>query len=329
MKNIHGNPTLILKCLATGLALGTGFQASASLNLGGAQNFAVFQTGADGGNWNTSDAFVQGDVGIASAPNITLGNLAVNGDVYSAYSQSTFNLSSIKNWTDAPLGQNPTVLSTYANTIHYSDAALAGIATAVDNAENTANGYTADATYANITLNNGQSQTISLSPLTPHMAGTYVIDITGQLNLNGGTLTLNGTGIPAGANVIVNVGGQFSLNGKAAIKLAGGLTASQVLFNNTTTQAASITGGSIMYGSFMGDDLNAQFNNNASAIYGSVIAGSIQFSSDLRVYGAGNEFIPVSPVPEPGTLAAGVAALLVPVSLFSARTLRSNRLSRA
>ena len=84
-------------------------------------------------------------------------------------------------------------------------------------------------------------------------------------------MLLDGTGLTPGATVIVNVSGQFALNG-GAIRLAGGLKTSQVLVNNTCMQAASITGGGIMYGTFLGDDLNAQFNNNQAAIYGSWMA---------------------------------------------------------
>jgi choice-of-anchor A domain-containing protein len=288
----------------------------ASIDLGGAQNFAVFQTGGSSKNWNTSDAFVQGDVGIAFAPNISLGNLAVNGNVYSAYAKSQFDLSAIRNWTDAPLGQNPTRLSTFANTITYSDPTLTTIASKVETAEDALAGYAADFTLGDVT----GSQTIHLSTKIPNQAGIYVISV-GKLALNNGqVLMLDGQGIPAGANVVVNVSGQLALNG-GSIRLENGLHASQVLVNDTSSQAASITGGGILFGTFMGDDLNAMFNNNGAAIYGSVIAGSIQFASDFRVYATGNEFVPV---PEPATFAAGVL-LLLPIGARSVRTILRRR----
>jgi hypothetical protein len=294
-------------------ALSTAGQAWAIIDLGGAQNFAVFQTGGSGQNWNTSDAFVQGDVGIASAPNISIGNLAVNGNVRSAYSQAQHNLSSIKNWTDAPLGQNPTRLSTFANTITYSDGTLATIATKVETAENTMAGYSSDFALGNLS----GSTTVHLSSVVPHQGGIYVVSI-GNLALNNGqVLTLDGLNVPAGASVVVNVTGSFAING-GAIRLANGLKTSQVLVNDTSTQAASITGGGVMYGTFLGDDLNAQFNNNSAAIYGSVIAGSIQFSSDFRVYGTGNEF---ESVPEPTTFFAG-ALVVLPLAASAIRILR-------
>ncbi len=283
------------------LMMAVGLPAWAAFDLGGAAGYAVFQLGG-GQNWNTSDAFIEGNVALGpNIPNVSVGKLAVNGNVYDYGNWA--GLSAVRSWTDKPLGQNPTRLTTYSGTVYHNALTLGQAAQDARDASTAAKNYVADKNLGDVTGN----KTVTMgTPNTSH-SDVYVIDI-GKLALgNGEVLLLDGSALPAGVNVIVNVSGQFSLNG-GAVKLTGGLLPSQVLINNTTPQAASISGGGLLYGSFLGPSLNAQFNNNKAAVYGSVIAASIQFSSDFRVYGTGNEFVAV---PEPTTLVAGAGAVLV------------------
>jgi len=81
------------------------------------------------------------------------------------------------------------------------------------------------------------------------------------------------------------------------------LTANHVLANDTRTQAASVSGGGLLPASFLVPGLNAQFNDNASVVYGQVAVRIAQFASPFRTLGD-----PV--VPEPSTIIAGVLLLL-------------------
>jgi hypothetical protein len=199
-------------------------------------------------------------------------------------------------------------LTPFTGTVTHN-VSLSQAVTDARNASATALALPADFNLGNV---NGPN-TINLNSITPMTAGVYVIDTTSLTLNNSQILTLNGTGIPANAQVIINVTGQFTLNG-GSIALAGGLMASHVLVNNTSTQAASITGGGLLFGSFLGPNLNAQFNNNAAEVFGQVIVQSVQFSSHFRV---GGELF----VPEPSTVVAGML-LLLPLGASGLRILR-------
>lgn len=298
--------------LVSVLAATIGSNAWAAISLGAASPYAVFQLGGTGaGNFNISDAYINGNVALGPGTYNTSigGNFGVNGNVYDSGNRS--GLTSAEGWdTTTPLGQNPTSLP-FTGTINHnvdlsqavSDALAASAAAAA---------LPADFNLGSVS----GSQTILLNSVTQMTPGVYVINTT-QFTLNNGqVLTLNGTGIPPGSQVIINVSGQFTLNG-GTIALAGGLTADHVLVNNiNTTQAASITGGGQLFGSFLGPTVNAQFNNNSAAVYGQVIVQSVQFSSHFRVFG---ELF----VPEPSTIMAGILLLLP----FGASTLRILRKS--
>lgn len=281
----------------------------AALSLGAASPYAVFQLGG-GGNFNISDAFINGDVAFGPGNyNTSLGgNFGVNGDIYDSGNRSILVPANVVGWDISdPLGTNPTTFP-YSGTI-FHNVSLSQAVTDAQNASTTAAALPADFNLGAVS----GPQTISLNSVVPHTPGIYVIDTT-TFKVSSGMFILDGTGIPAGSQVIINATGQFALTGGGSITLAGGLTANQVLVNNTTTQAASITGASILQGSFLGPNLNAQFNNNAAAVYGQVIAQSIQFSSHFRVFG---ELF----VPEPATVIAA-SLLLIPLGASALRAVR-------
>jgi len=210
----------------------------ASISLGAAGQFALFQLGG-GGNFNTSDAFIQGNVALGPGSyGLSLGNLAVNGNVVDSANRAV-TPSNLHSWVDAPLGQNPT-LTTFTGTVTHN-VDLSQAVTDAKAASTAAAALPADFNEGGI---NGP-KTILLNSVTPMTPGVYVIDATTLTLNNSQVMTLNGTGIPTGSQVIINVTGQFTLNG-GSIALAGGLTADHVLVNNTSTQAASITGSGLL-----------------------------------------------------------------------------------
>src|SRR5215469_16230460 len=76
------NKTGLAKIALAAAIAAFGSNAWAVISLGAAGPFALFQLGG-GGNFNTSDATVQGDVAFGPGNyNVTLGNLGVNGNVF-------------------------------------------------------------------------------------------------------------------------------------------------------------------------------------------------------------------------------------------------------
>ena len=286
---IMGNGFRISKGLGLGaLVLLTGPAAFAALDLGPAADFAVFQMGASGGGgkWNSSDATINGNVAFNDTSPGGNPNTIVNGNIEDP------NVSP-PNWTiSGTSAQEPeSTLNAFANEARaFSSAAAA---------------FTSPSIGA---VNGAQTYTFTAANLA--QPGTYVVSTT-SIDLNGGQdLVLNGAALPAGSRVIVNVSGDFKLNGGSAIILSG-LTAAQVLFNYTGTHDAHLTGGSEFSGTLLAPNSTAAFDDEGAVINGSVIAASVNFSSHVTING-------ISFVPEPTSSIAG-ALLLLP---FGAGALR-------
>jgi choice-of-anchor A domain-containing protein len=208
-------------------------------------------------------------------------------------------------WAAISLGQaGPDVL------LQLGDAPLSQTATDARNASAAVAALSADFNLGNVT----SGQTLRLNKITPNTPGVYVIDMTRLILSGGGALIIDGTGIAQGSQVIINDSGQFTLHGGSSIQVAGGLTVNQLLVNDTSTQTASITGNSLLFGSFLGPNLNAHFSSNGGAVYGQAIAQSIQLDSHFCVHG---ELF----VPEPSTIIAGTL-LLLPLAAGALRFVR-------
>jgi hypothetical protein len=155
-------------------------------------------------------------------------------------------------------------------------------------------------------------------------AGVNVLNITG-LNLNQATLTLNG---PKGGQFVINDSGAFVLN-SGVINLAGGLTASDVVFNLTGTSpdVHSSGGGnsSVLNGILLAEQRNIAFA--PGLINGEAISGgaTIHFVSGAEV----NQ-LPAPPAPTVPTAATApepASVLLVGLGLpaFAVFAYRSRR----
>src|SRR4029077_6604403 len=112
---------------------------------------------------------------------------------------------------------------------HFSasiDSQLAGGITSLQNVSNNA-ALLAPTTGSptSINLSGGQS----LPPISNNpFAGKYVMNLSNFVLSGGSTLTLNGA---AGSAFVLNITGKFDISGASQIKLTGGLTPSDVLFN--------------------------------------------------------------------------------------------------
>lgn len=279
----------------------TGPAALAALDLGPAGTYAVFQMGtASGGtgSWTSSNVTMDGNVGFRDTNPGGNANTIVTGNVNGS-------LATFSRWT---------IQGTY---IPLPAATLLDIANTARTFSTQAAAFTSLPNIGNVGNSTG-SYTFTAANLAE--PGTYIVNV-GSLSLTGGNnFTLNGSGIPAGSRVIVNVASGFSLSGGSQVNLAGGLTPAQVLINYTGTSAAGASGGSAgtaIFGTFLGPNCTANFNAAATIIYGSLIVQSTNLSSGITIMG-------IQFVPEPATVMAG-ALLLLPLGVSTLRIVRKRR----
>jgi len=191
--------------------------------------------------------------------------------------------------------------------------------------ERVVNALTAAQTFDNLTPNQtigsitGNTMLTATAPLPGQQA--YVVDVTGNINLNGtgNDLILSGA---AGTQFVLNVGGDITLNGGnnfsgGDIVLAGGLSPDDVVINVTsTTNGDNVTaaGGSSPDPSQPGNTLPNAFIDgilldvagrvgfSPGAVYGEIIGGGdeIRLVSGSEVVNSNNTT--ESTVPEPATL---------------------------
>lgn len=297
--------TAIHKAVRLGLSLPlllAGHSALAALDLGPATDFAVFQMGTTTGtgSWTSSNVQIGGPVGFRDTNPGGNNNTIVSNNVMGSITSSAF---ASRNWR--------LIGGTYTQV---PDSTLLAIA-------NQARAFSTAAVAAGTSLPNigavGNS-TGSYTFTSANLAepGTYIVSAT-SLSLTGGNnFTLNGSMLPAGSRVILNVASGFSLSGGSQVNLIG-LTPSQVLINYTGTSAAGASGGSAgtaIFGTFLAPNANVNFNAAATVIYGSLISASVNLSSGITILG-----IPF--VPEPSTVMSGVL-LLLPLGASTLRILR-------
>jgi hypothetical protein len=100
------------------------------------------------------------------------------------------------------------------------------------------------------------------------------------LNELGGTqLTLVGTAM---SKFIIDVSGQFSLSNGSDIKLSGGLTAGNVIFNARGTGGAGLSGGSTMPGILLAKNGTVSLTG-ASELTGTAIGKSVALSGNSKI----------------------------------------------
>lgn len=138
--------------------------------------------------------------------------------------------------------------------------------------------------------------------ITEQAAGNYVLKIDG-INFSGNkALTLNA---PTGSTFVLNISDGIVLT-TGSIKVAGGLSAADVLINYTGTKDVQFSGGgntSQIFGSILAP--NATVGLHPGLVVGSVIANAITMSSGADVV----------PVPEvtPASVLIGFLGLIVAV----------------
>jgi hypothetical protein len=219
-----------------------------AIDLGAASNFAVLEMGS--GNVSLSSGSIVGNVGIDGG-NFSDSNTPISGSL-TLGPGATSSLTS------------PSLVTGGINT----NVNLSSVVTAANNASAAAAALTVTSSLTSIVLNSGQS--LTLAP------GVYDLS---QLTLNNATLTLSGNG-----NYTFNIGsGGMSVNGSQILG-----TSANDLFNDTGTQAVSITGGgnaSVVDGTILAP--HAQVTLAPGVVTPEIISGNnISIASGAQVHGA-------------------------------------------
>lgn len=249
------------------------------LNLGADTNYAFIDLGSTTLGWNSGP--IAGNVlfGQGLSANLSGGN---NGGLSNGGVLYYDNTATISGSLQNPVTE---VLVPTSSTL----AAL----TSAQSVSTYAASLAATQTFGNIT---------SATTITGN-GGLNVIDVT---NIHNAPLTLSGS---ASDYFIINVSGEFQTN--QAMTLAGGVAASQVLFNLTGTGTVLQTsGGDQLYGTFLATD-GGQFQFSELDLDGALIDtdGNVQFVSGSKI-GTFDPFTVPSPVPEPSTLSLFCVALV-------------------
>jgi hypothetical protein len=148
--------------------------------------------------------------------------------------------------------------------------------------------------------------------ITESAVGHYVLNIS-SINLNQSALTLSA---PVGSTFVLNISGNITLNGGSqggGLLLAGGLTTNDVVYNLTGANSNLTTSGGgnaqSIHGIVLATGANASVNLHPGAIYGEVIARTFTTSSGALVV-----------VPESSTVWAVMPAVLAVLGYYSRRT---------
>jgi len=283
-------------------------QAQAAFSLDGGTNFAVLYVGQGAQTLSINNGpgpgneAVNGNIGVANTGKIQLsGPLTINGNILFAAPNTG---------QCTPNGCVSQGNITVNGTVSYSQASptttLAALSTLSQN-------LGAEPGTA-LSITPGGS--VNANAGTLDGSGNRVFTLTPGNTFPNGTFTITGT---SSQFVVVNIPstGGFTFNG--AIALSGGITSDQVLFNFTSGNYVTNTGGDKLNFTAAGAtttgtylDLNGDFNINSTVLNGRVFSGDALNSS---IVSGGDVIAPPPPqpplVPEPGTLALIGSALVI------------------
>jgi hypothetical protein len=210
---------------------------------------------------------VDGNIALAGAySTMTLsGQATVSGDIYR---RTTATVSRSGNASNPPQ--------------HFSvDSQLAGGIMSLQNVSNTAAGLTATS-GSPTSINLQGNQSLAINPF----AGKYVMNLSNFVLGGGSTLTLNGA---AGSAFVLNITGKFDISGGSKVKLMGGLTPSDVLFNvRGSNSTFSISGDSVFNGTLLaynssGVQRTLNISGHNTSVNGEVIVNRLVLSSGAQV----------------------------------------------
>jgi hypothetical protein len=224
--------------------------------------------------------------------NVTMsGGAIIQGNVGVAASGFTFQQDKFA--YDAYVNTTSTITPTLPPAqVHQNTATDAFLSQAVTDAKNASSQATAMGPGTNLTLSGGTSGNITLAA-----PGTYVYTVTAFTNNT--TIAISA---PAGTQVIINI--PVALAHTLTSTLSGGITASNVLFNVTSTNTYNTGGSGGINGILLAPNSTIEVSGGFT-VTGQVIANSVSVDGGGQILG------PV--VPEPSSLSVvviGTVALL-------------------
>jgi hypothetical protein len=208
------------------------------------------------------------------------GHTSINGDRYEQ-TTSTESINSTGTITGSRFSSSAGI-----NSIN---SQLNGGVASLKNVSMMAAGFTATASSpTSLNIGKNQSRIFDNTPFD----GKYVMNLSsfamggGSNNANGGTLTLKGA---AGSAFVLNISGAFNLGGNAKIRLTGGLTVSDVLFNVTGSNSTFSIGGDALFNGTLlaynssGAQRTLQITGHNTQINGELLAYKINLQSGAHV----------------------------------------------
>jgi hypothetical protein len=252
------------------------------VSLGNASRFAALAL--NGNVAMSGGSTITGPVGVASASGFSFSQSGGNTFTSDAYIHTGSTISGVT---------SPPAANIFGPNDPATDTLLNNAITDANNASSQASAMTATANLDNITSNTTR---------TENAVGNYVYTV-GSIS-NGVTLTISA---PPGSTVIVNITG--SVGPQLNLNIAGGLTASDVLYNIPVTNPNTINlgGSNSITGILLAPTSRVTLGGGSVSVTGQVIAASVSLSG-------GADLISTAPVvPEPSSLSlvaiGGVAAL--------------------
>jgi choice-of-anchor A domain-containing protein len=255
---VRGSAKIVaLACFIVSLTIGC---ASANLGdalpeLGDLQRWSVFSHGIlTTRDEFSGNAFVQGDVGVASVGDIALqDNATINGDLYYR-SNGTLTVDPGAHITGAQIHDQDDLLD---------NESAAAFATAHHAANLRANFFAP----TNLQLAGNRNFTVASAP-----GATVVLKLGNFTLADNSSFTLQGT---ASTTFIINVTQQFALSDNSKIVLSGGVQWSNVLFNICTKDSPVILSGNASFtGMLMANRRTVQMSGRA-IVTGEIIANRV------------------------------------------------------
>ena len=277
--------SLGIACLLAAGAVAGSSALGSVIDLGAASGFSVLATD---GNLSSSDsAFQNGNIGVAAAG--------------FSYTQSGGGQTNTQQPITAFINSGSTV-GDHPTSVTVDQSHNAFLQQAVSDATHASNILGARA--ATDVLGN-----ISTATTITKSAGNYVLSIS-NINLNQSALTLDA---PAGSTFVINVSGSITLNGGSqggGLRLAGGVTSNDVIYNIIGGGTVSTTGGGNaqdIQGTIL--DLGGSVQLHPGEVDGQIIAKDFTSSSGALVS-------PLNAVPEAnaGMVLAPIVGLILLVS---------------
>jgi hypothetical protein len=251
--------------------LGPNTARAGLFDLGTAADYSILEIGT--GNFNIS-------VNAGGLPNGITGNVGIDGSGTLSLTGTTFVNGNV-------------VVANNINQVTTSGAGYVSGSISIDQAALTQARVDALAASAQATFLGTQAGAINLGNVTSslHLTTGGVFNIT-NLDLNQhDKLTLGG------GTYVFNISGDFKISGdslKAGVFLDAGMSASNVLFNYTGSQAIAFTGGgagdnSQVYGTIL--SVNQKVNLAPGTVFGEIISGQ-----DISIV-SGSDVVAPAPLP--------------------------------